>query len=118
MIGGLGDVANSERWQERAICSQVDPELFFPNKGQSSREAKKVCAECPVKAECLEYALTNHLTSGVYGGLSERERSKLKKPPRPTTLCVNGHQRVPGRRCVRCRREYHREYNRYRRGAA
>ncbi len=66
-------------WQERALCAQTDPEAFFPEKGGSTREAKKVCLGCEVRAECLEYALANDERFGIWGGLSERERRKLKK---------------------------------------
>ncbi|CAA9319842.1 MAG: Transcription_WhiB [uncultured Nocardioidaceae bacterium] len=66
-------------WQERALCAQTDPEAFFPEKGGSTREAKKVCLTCDVRAECLEYALANDERFGIWGGLSERERRKLKK---------------------------------------
>jgi len=66
-------------WQERALCAQTDPEAFFPEKGGSTREAKKVCIGCEVKAECLEYALAHDERFGIWGGLSERERRKLKK---------------------------------------
>lgn len=66
-------------WQERALCAQTDPEAFFPEKGGSTREAKSVCAACDVRAECLEYALTNDERFGIWGGLSERERRKLKR---------------------------------------
>ncbi len=66
-------------WQERALCAQTDPEAFFPEKGGSTREAKKVCTGCEVKAECLEYALANDERFGIWGGLSERERRKLKR---------------------------------------
>ena len=66
-------------WQERALCAQTDPEAFFPEKGGSTREAKKVCQTCEVRAECLEYALMNDERFGIWGGLSERERRKLKK---------------------------------------
>ena len=44
-------------WQERALCAQTDPEAFFPEKGGSTREAKRVCLSCEVRQECLEYAL-------------------------------------------------------------
>ena len=60
-------------WQERSLCAQTDPEAFFPEKGGSTREAKKVCVGC------LEYALENDERFGIWGGLSERERRKLKK---------------------------------------
>jgi WhiB family transcriptional regulator, redox-sensing transcriptional regulator len=66
-------------WQERALCAQTDPEAFFPEKGGSTREAKKVCIGCDVRGECLEYALAHDERFGIWGGLSERERRKLKK---------------------------------------
>jgi WhiB family transcriptional regulator, redox-sensing transcriptional regulator len=66
-------------WQERALCAQTDPEAFFPEKGGSTREAKKVCLTCEVRGECLEYALGHDERFGIWGGLSERERRKLKR---------------------------------------
>lgn len=66
-------------WQEHALCAQTDPEAFFPEKGGSTREAKKVCQTCEVRRECLEYALANDERFGIWGGLSERERRKLKR---------------------------------------
>jgi WhiB family redox-sensing transcriptional regulator len=72
----LGDVPE---WQERALCSQTDPEAFFPEKGGSTREAKRICQRCEVRVECLEYALGHDERFGIWGGLSERERRKLKR---------------------------------------
>ncbi|MEN9715660.1 MAG: hypothetical protein RJA35_1127 [Actinomycetota bacterium] len=66
-------------WQADALCAQTDPEAFFPEKGGSTRDAKRICAGCDVKAQCLEYALANDERFGIWGGLSERERRKLKK---------------------------------------
>lgn len=63
-------------WQERGLCNQVDPELWFPEKGGSTREAKQICAGCPVRTECLDYALTHDERFGIWGGLSERERRR------------------------------------------
>jgi len=71
-MGGLA-------WQDRALCAQTDPEAFFPEKGGSTREAKKVCRTCDVRAECLEYALEHDERFGIWGGLSERERRRLKR---------------------------------------
>lgn len=67
------------RWQTRANCLGVDPDLFFPERGASTREAKSVCSGCEVKADCLEYALTNGEKFGIWGGLSERERRRLRR---------------------------------------
>ena len=66
-------------WQVEALCAQTDPEAFFPEKGGSTREAKRVCMSCEVRAECLDYALAKDERFGIWGGLSERERRKLKK---------------------------------------
>jgi WhiB family redox-sensing transcriptional regulator len=71
--------AEEAGWQDRALCAQTDPEAFFPEKGGSTREAKKVCLTCEVRDECLESALMNDERFGIWGGLSERERRKLKK---------------------------------------
>ncbi len=76
----LGTYTTGETdWQEQALCAQTDPEAFFPEKGGSTREAKKICAACPVRAECLAYALEHDERFGIWGGLSERERRRLKR---------------------------------------
>jgi WhiB family redox-sensing transcriptional regulator len=66
-------------WQEDALCAQTDPEAFFPEKGGSTRDAKRICAQCTVRAECLEYALKNDERFGIWGGLSERERRRMRR---------------------------------------
>ncbi len=73
------DDAGELSWEDRALCAQTDPEAFFPEKGGSTREAKKVCRSCEVRAECLEYALEHDERFGIWGGLSERERRRLKR---------------------------------------
>ena len=77
LLLGEGDAGLD--WQDQALCAQTDPEAFFPEKGGSTREAKRVCASCEVRAECLEYALSNDERFGIWGGLSERERRRVKK---------------------------------------
>ena len=91
--GGTGGIAGSamelsldelfgaveQEWQDQALCAQTDPEAFFPEKGGSTREAKRVCLSCEVRGECLEYALANDERFGIWGGLSERERRRIKK---------------------------------------
>ena len=66
-------------WASEAKCLNADPDVFFPEKGGSTREAKRICGECPVRDECLEYALEEDERFGIWGGMSERERRKLKR---------------------------------------
>jgi WhiB family transcriptional regulator, redox-sensing transcriptional regulator len=70
---------NELAWQADSLCAQTDPEAFFPEKGGSTRDAKKICSSCEVRSQCLEYALENDERFGIWGGLSERERRKLRK---------------------------------------
>ena len=69
----------AENWQDRANCLGVDPDLFFPERGASTREAKEVCRGCVVQADCLEFALQNGEKFGIWGGLSERERRRIRR---------------------------------------
>jgi WhiB family redox-sensing transcriptional regulator len=67
-----------ESWRLDALCAETDPEAFFPEKGGSTRDAKRVCTGCAVRVECLESALSNDERFGIWGGLSERERRRLR----------------------------------------
>jgi WhiB family transcriptional regulator, redox-sensing transcriptional regulator len=77
----LEDEVESELkdWKSRANCMGVDPDLFFPERGMSTREAKEVCRGCVVREDCLEYALANGEKFGIWGGLSERERRRIRR---------------------------------------
>lgn len=66
-------------WQQRANCMGVDPELFFPQRGASTRDAKEVCRGCVVKEDCLDYAIAHGEKFGIWGGLSERERRAVRR---------------------------------------
>ena len=66
-------------WKSKANCMGVDPDLFFPERGMSTREAKEVCKGCVVREDCLEYALANGEKFGIWGGLSERERRRIRR---------------------------------------
>lgn len=70
-----------ERWMARAACATANPDAWFPEPGGSTVAVKKVCASCPVRAECLAYALRNGESEGVWGGLSARQlrRAREKK---------------------------------------
>lgn len=66
-------------WQAKANCMGVDPDLFFPERGDSTREAKEVCRGCVVRDDCLDHALANGEKFGIWGGLSERERRRVRR---------------------------------------
>jgi len=73
-------IGGAERgWQSRANCMGVDPELFFPERGSSTREAKEVCRGCVVREDCLEFAIANGEKFGIWGGMSERERRRVRR---------------------------------------
>ena len=74
LIGGT-----DKTWQSRANCMGVDPELFFPERGSSTREAKEVCRGCVVREDCLEFAISNGEKFGIWGGMSERERRRVRR---------------------------------------
>ena len=63
----------------KARCASESPDVFFPSDGVGVLAAQKICADCPVVNECLEYALANHISHGVWGGASERRRRRLQR---------------------------------------
>ena len=69
-------------WMLEARCRGTDPDEFFPTGGSGVEAAKRVCAECPVRSECLEYALVNRIDPGVWGGASSRERRRILRKRR------------------------------------
>ena len=76
-----------DQWRESAMCAQTDPEVFFPENRGNPTEAKKICLQCEVRAECLNYALKANERYGVWGGLSTKERNRLANgaPEKPLT---------------------------------
>ena len=66
-------------WMSQGNCADKPPSLFFPSDGVGVDVARRTCADCPVKSECLEYALENRIAHGVWGGTSERERRRILK---------------------------------------
>ena len=69
----------AQPWMADANCAGVDPELFFPQRGESTVEAKAVCRACPVRAQCLDYALSINERNGIWGGTSERQRRTIRE---------------------------------------
>jgi WhiB family transcriptional regulator, redox-sensing transcriptional regulator len=92
-------------WRDLALCAETDPELFFVEKGGTARPAKRICGQCEVRAECLEFALEHNEGFGIWGGLTERERGMVKRgmsdiPDAPVVPaapqpCHAGHLRTP-----------------------
>ena len=66
------------RWRELAACRGAELNLFFPERGESAGPARRVCAACPVREPCLDYAISNRIVHGIWGGLTERERRALQ----------------------------------------
>ena len=85
----LLNIETPPEWMAEGLCAQVDPELWFPEKGGPTRQAKAVCARCAVRPECLAYALAHDDRFGVWGGVSERDRRRMTRTARA---------RVPDRR--------------------
>lgn len=84
LASSLALAAAEETWRDHALCRDTDPELFFPvgTTGQaltSIDHAKRVCGECKVTNECLDFALDTNQDSGIWGGLSEEERRAIRR---------------------------------------
>ena len=77
----LADLLTTDNlgWQDKANCKGADADLFFPERGASTRKAKTICSACQVRVECLEFALLESEKFGIWGGLSERERRRIRK---------------------------------------
>lgn len=71
--------ASTDAWWFHGRCAETDPEAFFPEKGGTPEPAKRVCARCEVRAECLAYALTHDERYGIWGGMTEHERRRLRR---------------------------------------
>jgi WhiB family transcriptional regulator, redox-sensing transcriptional regulator len=81
-------------WRLDARCAEVDAELFFPEPGEPAAPAKRICAGCPVRVECLDYALAAREAHGVFGGLSAQERLRLLRKPRVAVVAEGGQSDV------------------------
>lgn len=81
-----GDIGVSteapDRWQDQAACAGHDPDIWFRGRGGSIEEAREICWGCPVRTDCLQYALDNREIFGVWGGLSEKQRRRIRSKRR------------------------------------
>ena len=75
----MPEIMVDQPWADDALCSQTDPEAFFPEKGGSTKPAKRICEDCEVREPCLRFALDNDERFGIWGGLSEFERRQLRR---------------------------------------
>jgi WhiB family redox-sensing transcriptional regulator len=87
-MSDLEDLVADTQWMEAGVCSQVDPELFFPAKGDPTRPAKSICAGCPIRQRCLDYALDNEIQWGIWGGMTLRERRRYAARRRACNLAA------------------------------
>lgn len=71
-----------EEWMRKAVCAQTDPEIFFPEKGNSNQPALRVCCSCPVMLECRLYALERPWLEGIWGGTTQRGRQEIRSQSR------------------------------------
>lgn len=95
-------------WRDEAACRGQDPSIWLPERGDPVLRAKRICSTCPVADDCLEYALRESITVGIYGGLSEKQRRPLRKKRNAERLCACGAPpRVLG--AARCE-DYEREH--------
>jgi len=73
------ETGNDLAWQDDANCRGANADLFFPERGASTRTAKAICRECQVRAACLEFAIVTGEKFGIWGGMSERERRRVRR---------------------------------------
>jgi WhiB family redox-sensing transcriptional regulator len=71
-------------WRQKGACRGLDPAIFYPTSEDDAAEAKTVCATCPVREPCLEWALANREQDGVWGGATEKERRRMIRQRRKT----------------------------------
>ncbi len=77
---GYGTTGQADlSWMEDALCAQTDPDIFYPEKGGSTAPATSVCNGCSVRSECLEYAVTNDIRHGIWGGTSDNDRKRMSR---------------------------------------
>jgi WhiB family transcriptional regulator, redox-sensing transcriptional regulator len=81
-------VLDRPRWQSLAFCAGLNPDMFFPERGEAVKEAKAVCRGCPVRSDCLEFALASSEKFGIWGGMSERERRMERRARRRRTTTM------------------------------
>ena len=103
-----GNYLLRSEWGQFAACAGSDIELFYPEQGDDSKAAKRVCYECPVQQECLDYALISIERHGVWGGTSEKQRRTMRQQMAPRCelcrdLATTTARGTYSHYCARCR---------------
>jgi hypothetical protein len=75
----MQDFFKENSWMGDGLCSQTDPDIFFPESGQATHQAVKICNRCPVQAKCFEFAMENGESYGIWGGVPTRGRREMMK---------------------------------------
>lgn len=78
LTGPMLNRADLGEWPKKARCTETDPEIFFPLKGESAQPAKAICDQCEVRAQCLVYSMRADEEHGIWGGLNRAERIRLR----------------------------------------
>ena len=71
--------AADQDWRAKGLCSQSDPDLWFSVGALDHKQAKLICGQCEVRQQCLQYAVSAPVEHGIWGGLTERERRKVRR---------------------------------------
>lgn len=100
IIGEVVGLVAPESWVDGALCPQIgDGDLWFPEKGNQAHDARRVCLKCPVRVECLDFAVRTEQRHGMYGGFSERDRERLNRGTNPLRgVGAQSRKAAPGKR--------------------
>lgn len=79
-------------WRDDGLCTQIDADLWFPEKGGGNSGVKRICGRCPVREQCLQWALENHPVEGIWGGTSQRERQRRLSAAIPADDAQSGRR--------------------------
>ena len=72
-------VVLDQDWRAEGLCAQINPDLFFAVGAVEHKQAKRICRACPVREQCLSYAMDSPIDHGIWGGLTERERRRWRR---------------------------------------
>jgi hypothetical protein len=92
-------------WHRDALCAEIGGNSWFPEKGDTAQDARKICVRCPVRQECLDYALENADLTGIWGATSEWERKRMRRGEEVTPY-IRAGRKMESRVCHFCGQEF------------